>query len=150
MSIKCFLNPSIAIALLSMIMLAVSNLCVRWAGNTSSNWTITLWMIIFTFLFNILTYPMFKKDIGKIKKRQLAPIIFIGLIQVVTSFAITTAFSKNAAISAIIISLPLSMVFALLFSIFAPKLLEKHTLKIYLIRFISTGVMIYCAFLLSR
>jgi len=45
--------------------------------------------------------------------------------------------------------MPFSMIFAFMFSVFAPKLLEKHTLKIYVIRFSSVAVMIWAAIQLT-
>jgi hypothetical protein len=37
------------------------------------------------------------------------------------------------------------MAIAFLFSVFAPQLLEKHTLKVYAVRFISAAIMIVAA-----
>jgi len=45
--------------------------------------------------------------------------------------------------------MPFSMIFAFMFSIFAPNLLEKHTIKIYVIRFTSVAVMIWAAMQLT-
>ena len=60
------------------------------------------------------------------------------------------ALRQNISISMTIISLPVSMLFAILFSVFAPKLLEKHTMKVYAIRLIAAGIMVAAALGLSR
>ena len=149
MNIKSFLNPSVGLALISTLMLALANTAVKWATTTDSVWTVTLWATIFTFIATLPTYVFFKKDISKTKKKQMSKIALISLLQVVITFSINSALKENVSISSIIISLPFSMILAVLFSFFAPKLLEKHTAKIYLIRFIAAGIMIYGAFLLS-
>jgi hypothetical protein len=41
------------------------------------------------------------------------------------------------------------MILAFLFSVFAPKLLEKHTMKVYAVRFAAAAVMIAAALKLS-
>jgi drug/metabolite transporter (DMT)-like permease len=150
MNVKSFFNLKVGLVLLSMLALSLANVCVKWAGETNSVWTITLWLSVFTFLSTIPTFPLFKKCYQRVKPVQVGLIGLISLLQVVTGISMTLAFMSNVGISSIIISLPFSMVFAILFSFFAPKLLEKHTIKVYLIRFVSTVIMIYGAFLLSR
>jgi hypothetical protein len=71
-------------------------------------------------------------------------------LQTVTNFALTSALAVNVGKTSVIMSIPFSMILAALFSVFAPKLLEKHTAKIYAIRFTAAAVMIYGAFQLSQ
>ena len=59
------------------------------------------------------------------------------------------AYADNVSISTAIISLPCSMIIAVILSFFRSNLLEKHTVKIYLIRFIATAVMILSALKIS-
>jgi hypothetical protein len=68
------------------------------------------------------------------------------LIGILTS---NKSYTDNVTISSAIISLPMSMIMAFLFSIFAPNLLEKHTLKVYAIRFTAAAIMIISALKLS-
>ena len=64
-------------------------------------------------------------------------------------FAANRAFAVNVGISSAIMTVPLSMIFAVLFSVFAPKLLEKHTMKVYALRFAAAAIMIFAALRLS-
>jgi ABC-type Na+ efflux pump permease subunit len=63
--------------------------------------------------------------------------------------AANAAYAGNVGIASTVISLPFSMVIAFALSIFVPKLLEKHTMKIYAIRFSAAAVMIFSALKLS-
>ncbi len=80
---------------------------------------------------------------------QLAVVALIAFVSLLSNLAANKAFEQNIALSSAIISLPVSMVLAFLFSVFAPNLLEKHTLKIYAIRFSAAAVMFLAALRLS-
>jgi len=69
--------------------------------------------------------------------------LFIGVITEIW------AYKDNVVITSIITSLPISIVLTFIFSIFAPQLLEKHTLKVYAVRLIAAGTMIFAALKLS-
>lgn len=117
---------------------------------SNSLWTTNLWILILNLIFLIPTMPLFKKEIKKLDFSYILPIVLMGLFNAICGFAANKAYSGNLGISSIIMNMPFSMIFAFLFSIFAPKLLEKHTLKIYAIRFVSTAVMIYAAVQLTK
>lgn len=148
--IRSFFNPSVGIALTAMGFLALYNAFIRWATISNSVWTINLWVGIIGLLVISATAPLFYKDLLKIKINELWPVGLMGIFQTITNFAITTTLAVSVGISSIIMSIPFSMIFAVLFSIFAPKLLEKHSTKIYIIRFSAAIVMIYSALQLSR
>jgi drug/metabolite transporter (DMT)-like permease len=145
-----FFKPNIGIGLLAMLFLAVNNAFIKLALVNNDLWTANLWMAVVTLVTLIPTINFFKKDASKITKKQLFPVFLMGLLQLVTNAAANFAYSKNLTINSLIMAVPLSMVIAFLFSIFAPKLLEKHTLKIYLIRFSSAIIMIWAALQLSH
>lgn len=133
-SLKSFFNPSIGIAMLAMIALAINNASIKWASAYNDVWTVNMWSAVVGLIAIVPTIPLFAKELPKLKPQQIAPIGLMGLFQTLTNFALTSALAVNVGITSIIMSIPLSMIFAVLFSIFAPKLLEKHTAKIYLIR----------------
>lgn len=148
--VKSFFNPSVGIGLSSMAFLALNNASTKWAATFNDVWTVNLWVAIISFLVILPTIPLFYKDVFKMKMGHIWPIGLMGLLQTLTNFALTTALAVNVGITAIIMSLPVSMILAVLFSIFAPKLLEKHTAKIYIIRFAAAAIMIYGALQLSK
>jgi drug/metabolite transporter (DMT)-like permease len=149
-NLKSFFSPSIGIALAAMAFLALSNTSTKWASQYNDVWTINLWVGVISLTFVALTYPLFKKDLFKIRLHHVWPVGLMGILQTVTNFALTSALAVNVGKTSVIMSIPFSMILAALFSVFAPKLLEKHTAKIYAIRFTAAAVMIYGAFQLSQ
>ncbi len=94
--------------------------------------------------------PLFKKEFRKLDVTHILPVGAMGIFGTISGFAANAAYKTNLGITSLIMNIPISMIFAFLFSVFAPKLLEKHTLKIYAIRFVSTAVMIYAAVQLTK
>ena len=75
--------------------------------------------------------------------------VLAGLISVFADLAVNKAYSANVTLSNVIMGIPFSMIIAFVFSIYAPQLLEKHTLRVYAIRFAAAAVMIIAALKLS-
>ncbi|MCL4363844.1 EamA family transporter [Patescibacteria group bacterium] len=140
-----FLKPAIGLVLTAMLALALNGFFINKAAVHNTFWQITVWEVVFSQLILILTVPLFVKDLPKVRFNQYAILFFIALLEVFYKLSANKAFSSNLVITAVIISLPASMIIAFLFSIFAPKLLEKHPLKVYLIRFIAAGLMIFAS-----
>lgn len=149
-SIRSFLNPNIGIGLLAMLFLALNNATIKFALVQNDLWTSNLWMSVVTLLVLTPTYYLFKRDIRNVKFNQFLPVAGMGILQTVTNASANVAYRVNLSITSLIMAVPLSMIFAFLFSIFAPKLLEKHSLKIYAIRFSAAIFMIWSALQLSR
>lgn len=145
LKLSSFFKPAIALMMLAMFALALNGYFINIAALQNSFWEIALWQSLFSQLLLLFTIPLFIKDIPKTKFTQLAILFAIAFIQVFYELAANKSFSTNLAITSIIISLPVSMIIAFLFSTFAPKLLEKHTNKVYLIRIIAAGVMIFAS-----
>lgn len=148
-SIKSFFNPSVGLALLGMLFLALSNVFTKLTLQTNPVWDGTLWIDALSVLFLLTTIPLFIKDIPKLSVKQINPIIFMAFAQVIALIASNTAYKENVSVTSFIVSLPMSMIMAFVFSIIKPSLLEKHTLKIYLIRFTAVSVMIASALKLN-
>ncbi len=149
-NIRSFFNPSVGIGLAAMAFLAINNASTKWATSSTDVWTVNLWVAVISLIVILPTLPLFYKDLFKVRIHQLWPVGLMGLLQTITNFTLTTALAVNVGITSIIMSIPFSMILAVLFSIFAPKLLEKHTTKIYIIRFAAAIIMIYGALELSK
>lgn len=150
LKIKSFFKKAIAIGLLTTLLLAISKAFTKVALVDNSLWTINLWVAIFNFLMLIPTISLFKKDLKVLDLNHVLPVGLMGIFWTIGGVAANAAYRANLSISSVIMNMPFSMIFAFMFSIFAPKLLEKHTLKIYAIRFSSTAIMIWAALQLSK
>lgn len=147
--IKSFFTKSIAIGLLTAFFLTLENAFVKQTIINNSLWTTNLWISILNIILLIPTIPLFKNELKKIDASHFMPVVAMGVLSTITSFAANTAYKTNLGITSLIMNVPISMVLAFLFSIFAPKLLEKHSLKIYAVRFTSVAVMIWAAMQLT-
>ncbi len=150
MNLRSFLKPSIAIGLSAMLFLAANNALIKMVLVHNDIWTANLWMAIIAQLMLLPTIPLFYKEIKRVKVAQVLPIGAMGVFQIVTNFTANIAYGVNVGITSLIMAVPVSMVMVVLFSIFKPQILEKHTPKIYAIRFTAAVVMIIAAFNLSH
>lgn len=149
-SISSFFKPAIGIAIASVTSLALNNLFIKKAIIDNGYWQLLLWQYIISQILLLTTVGQFKKDIHKLSLKQVGAVLLVAIIFVIGELTSTRAYAENVGISSVIISLPASMIMAFLFSVFAPKLLEKHTLKIYAIRFTAAIIMIVSALQLSK
>lgn len=148
-SIKSFFTPGIFIALALMVVLALEGVFIKKAVAQTSYWETTLWVAILGQIFLLPTVLLFYKKLKTITLTQTSGTLLMALGGIVGNMATNKAYSQNVAITSTIISIPLSMVLVVIFSYFKPGILEKHTLKVYLVRFISAAVMITAALRLS-
>jgi len=148
-SFRSFFKRSIVIGLFTMLFLALSNAFIKISLEKNTLWTNNLWITIINGVFLIPTITLFRKDLKKINVSLLLPIGAMGIFSTISEFSANVAFGVNLGISSLIMNTPFSMIIAFLFSVFAPKLLEKHSLKIYAIRFTAAFLMIYCAIQLT-
>lgn len=150
LSLKSFFKITIAIGLLTVLFSAINSALTKGVLMNNDLWTTNLWIAIINFVLLLPTIPLFKKDIKKLDVEHITPVALMGLFFTISIFATNKAYEGNYSITSLIMVMPFSMVFAFLFSVFAPKLLEKHTMKIYAIRFTSVAVMIWAATQLTR
>lgn len=145
-SIKAFFSKNIGLGLLFMFVLSIQSILVNRAIDQTNYWTATLWMgllaIVFSFIF---LYPKFKKDLPTTEPKDYLGVGLLSIIGGIGDLSAYKAFEGNVGISSVIISLPISMVMAFLLSIWKPSLMEKHALKVYLVRFTAAGIMIWGA-----
>ncbi len=148
--IKSFFRWDVFLGIATALMLAVYNSFIKVSVMNNGLWSTNLWSVVLSAALVIPTIPLFVKEFKKMNSGHIMPIALMGVLDTVSRFSANIAYGANLAISSLIMNTPFSMVLAFMFSIFAPKLLEKHTLKIYAIRFGATAVMIWSAMQLTK
>lgn len=148
-SLKSFFNIGTLFLFIDMIALVLLAIFAKHAISENGFWTATIWLSACSLLWSLPTVFFFKKDLPHTGRNQWLVLLLLASLGVIADLAANKAFSENVGVSSVIISLPLSMVIAALFSWLAPELLEKHTVKVYAVRFIAAGLMIYSAIRLT-
>jgi uncharacterized membrane protein len=150
-SIKSFFTKNIGLGIFFMFILSIQTLFINRAVAQTNYWTAILWMGILAAGFSfIFLFPKFVKDVRKSKPIDYIGVLILSLIGGVGELAAYKAFESNVGTSSLIISLPMSMILVFFFALWKPSLLERHTIKVYAIRFIAAGVMIWGAMSLTR
>lgn len=145
-SIRSFFTKNTGLGILFMLVLSVQSILVNRAVDQTEYWTATLWMSLFAIIASFLIlYPKFKSDLSRTKSKEYIGVGLLAVIGSVGDLAAYKAFAGNVSLSSVIISLPLSMVLAFILSIWKPALLEKHSYKVYLVRFAAAAIMIWAA-----
>lgn len=147
---KTFVNRKVALALLFVVTSVWFNSYVKYALQLNGYWEVLVWPNIIGVLMMLPSTPLFYRDLAKTRWNR-----YSGLVVSTTLFLAgwgleVAALRENISITMTIISLPISMLFAIGFSVVAPKLLEKHTTKVYAIRLVSAAIMVLAALGLSR
>lgn len=145
-SIKAFLSKNIGLGIFFMFILSIQSILINRAIDQTNYWTAMLWMSILAPIFSlILLFPKFKNDLLTTKPNQYIGVLILSIFGGVGDLSAYKAFEGNVGISSVIISLPVSMVLAFVLSLWKPDLMEKHPIKVYAVRFIAAGVMIWSA-----
>jgi len=149
--IKSFFTKNVLIGLLFMLVLSIQSVLINRAIDQTNYWTATMWVALLSTVFAfIFLFPKFKKDLSKSKPTDYLGVLILALMGGLGDLAAFKAFQSNVGISSVIISLPISIVLAFLFAVFKPSLLEKHTVKVYVVRLTAAAVMIWSALQLSH
>ena len=149
LTIRSFFHTSMLLAVVHMVILALVGVYVKKVSAEIGYWEVFLWMPLLAQFMLCITIPMFRKEIASAAVKHYGVTALIGAISVFAALAANKAYTENVSISSAIISIPFSMIMAFLFSVFAPQLLEKHSKKVYAIRFVAAAVMIGAALQLS-
>ena len=150
MKLKSFLQPAIGLAFLYVLSASLWNISIKHSISDVGYWTTTIWSYILSVLFLGLTAPLFWKDIRKVNWKQIIIVFMLSVGSVLGALLSFKALETNVSISSAIMNLPLSAVAAFLLSFLVPELLEKHPIKVYIVRFSAAAVMIFSAIQLSR
>ena len=149
LKLKAFFRKESMIGLLAVFVSAVFGFAIKTSIAQNGFWETSLWMPIITQILLFATIPLFYKDLLVTPLKKYSSVILVGLLSALGDLAANKAFGINVTISSAIIAIPFSMVIAFAFSTFAPQLLEKHTVRIYAIRFTAAAIMIVVAIELS-
>jgi uncharacterized membrane protein len=149
LSIRSFFRPSIALAVLAVCASTLYGVSIKYAMQFEGYWEVVLWGSILPVVLLLPTIPLFWKDIRKPVFKEYWGVILLTVFGFLGFLTANKAYGQNVGITSAILSVPVSMIMAVLFSFIVPKLLEKHTVKIYAIRFIATAVMIVAALKLT-
>ena len=145
-SFKSFFTKNIGLGLFFMLILSIQSIFINRAIDQTSYWTATLWISLLSIFFSfIFLYPKFKQDLKKTKPKDYLGVGLLAIIGGIGDLTAFKAFESNVGLSSVIISLPISMIMVFVLSIWKPTLLEKHSLKVYFVRFAATGIMIWGA-----
>ncbi|OGE79829.1 MAG: hypothetical protein A2660_03285 [Candidatus Doudnabacteria bacterium RIFCSPHIGHO2_01_FULL_45_18] len=146
---RTFLSKPMMFVFFLMSVLAISNLFMNRALQHNDFWLVTFWIQFFTTLMLLPTIALFKNEIRTVGLKQIGVVMLITIITTLAMLTQVKAFTSEIGIPNVIISIPLSMILAMVISFFAPQLLEKNSYKIYALRFIAAVVMFAAAIKLS-
>lgn len=144
-NIKSFFQKGILYALGCMIVIIGWAACIKKVVPVEGFWTTMLWVSIIEQFFLLFTIRFFKKDFHRVKVKNYWPVLATAIIATVAMFCSTSANAQNISIASAIVTLPISVPLAVLFSIFVPKLLEKHSWQVYTVRIVSATIMTIAA-----
>lgn len=147
---KTFVNGKVALAVLFVITSVWFNSYVKYAAQLNGYWEVLVWPNIIGVIMLLPTGLFFYRDLIQTKWNRYSGLTISTILFLFGWGFEVYALRENISITMTIISLPISMLFAIGFSVVAPKLLEKHTAKVYAIRLVSAAVMVLAALGLSK
>lgn len=149
MKLKTFISKTSAIVFVWVLTSIWFNTMIKYASVNNGYWEVSFWSNFLTVLFLLPTYPLFIKDLRSVPIKKYSGIAINTALWTVGLLLSIKALAINIGISTAIISVPLSMIFVMVISFFSPKLLEKHSAKVYAIRMVSAAIMFFAALSLS-
>lgn len=149
-SFKSFFSTSVALLIIDTFFWSLTSIFISKAAEVEDYWTISLWSAIIGQIFLLGTIPLFYKKLKETKVKDYTGVFVMAIAGVIGTLASTKAFLGNVGISTVIMSLPMSMIIAFGLSFIAPSLLEKHSMKVYIIRFSAAAIMVTGAILLGQ
>lgn len=147
---KTFVNRRIALVILFVVTSVWFNSYVKYALQLNGYWEVLVWPNIIGVLMMLPSTPLFYRDLAKTRWNRYSGLVVSTMLFLAGWGFEVYALRENISITMTIISLPISMLFAIGFSVVAPKLLEKHTTKVYAIRLVSAAIMVLAALGLSK
>jgi drug/metabolite transporter (DMT)-like permease len=147
--LRAFLEKPVLIAVAAMFVLALVGYFTNRSSHINGNATTLLWMDLFSLIFLLPTLKFAGLSKESVTRHKLVPFFFLGLTGFGYTVAANEAYSRNLALSSAIVSLPLSMILAVVLSKRFGLPLEKHSNKVYVIRFSAAAIMVTSAITLS-
>lgn len=147
---KVFVNRRVALVLLWVATSVWFNSYIKYASRFNGYWEVLVWPNILGMLMLLPTIPLFRNDLKRTPVKRYGGLLMMTVLFNIGWVFEVLALRQNISISMAIISLPVSMILAIGFSVVAPKLLEKHTARVYMIRIAAAAIMVAAALGLSR
>jgi drug/metabolite transporter (DMT)-like permease len=144
-TLKSFFRRDIMLAMVFMVLLSLYVIFLKKTMVDIGMWNATVWIAVLTLVFLLPTYPKFAKDIKTLTKKQILPVIFVTMTSTAAYVLSNKAYEQNVSITTAIMTFPSTLVLAFILAMIWPKLLERHSMKIYALRFLATGIMFWCA-----
>lgn len=147
--LKAFMQKHVLLAITAMVSLAFMGYFTNRSVAANGYATTILWQDLLTLLFLLptLRFVRFRKE--NFTRMSILAFTLLGLGSFIYTATTTYAYARNLSLSSIIVSLPISMVFAYLLSRRYPELLEKHPPSVYAVRFTGAAIMVGGAIWLS-
>lgn len=142
---KSFFRRDILIAMAFMCILALYVVFLKKTMIDIGFWNATVWVAVLNLLLLVPTYPKFVKDIKTLTIKQMIPVLLVTGTSTVGYILSNKAYEVNVGITSVIMTFPVSMILAFILALIWPKLMERHLMKIYALRFAATAVMLWCA-----
>ncbi len=149
LKLRAFRNKYMLVVVVAMIVLALDGYFTNRSAHLNGFATTLLWQDALTLLLLLPTLKFAGLKENPITKKMILPFILLGLCGFGYTASVVVAYGHNLALSSVIVSLPLSMVFAVALSKKYGHILESHPAKVYAVRFSAAAVMVGSAILLS-
>lgn len=149
LKIRAFFQRYVLLAIIAMASLAFMGYFTNLSVSKNGYATTLLWQDFLTLLILLPTLKFVRLRKGQFSLKKLWPFVLLGITGFVYTVTATVAYARNLALSSVIVSLPLSMIFAYLLSKRYDHFLESHSQKVYAVRFTGAFIMIVCAIWLS-
>jgi drug/metabolite transporter (DMT)-like permease len=149
LKVKAFFQKNILLAIFAMFSLALMGYFTNISVEKNGYATTLLWQDLLTLLILLPTLRFANVKKQDISLKKLFPFFLLGVTGFIYTATATLAYAHNLALSSVIVSLPLSMIFAYLLSRVNKKYLETHPPRVYVIRFAGAFIMVTCAIWLS-
>jgi drug/metabolite transporter (DMT)-like permease len=140
-SLKSFFSIGTLIALIDMLVLVFWAACFKQAVPVNGFWTATLWTAVVSQVWLLFSIPFFIKTFKQVKFKSYSLVFITAIAGTAGTVFANAANAKNISITSAITAIPLSMIIAIIFSVVAPELLEKHTHKVYAVRLVAAAIM---------
>jgi len=143
LSIKAFFTRGIFLIILTQVFHAVSNLYFGFSLKALSHIDMQFWAYFLSIIIFIIYYLVARPKLND-EVKKIIPYAVTVFIQCIGAFFLFKSFTLNVTISSVIalMSSPIVFVISLVLSHFRPNLLEHHTVKVYLLRFLGIAVIL--------
>ena len=150
-SIKTYFKLATLLIILQQIFHAFSNLFAGFALKSMNSFTFMFWGDLIASLLALIIIPFVGFNKLKVSFPQIKPLFVGSFLSTIAATSLFTAFQSNVTISSTLALLtsPIILVFTIFLSVFKPELLEHHTKKVYLVRFIGVLLILFGALKLS-